>query len=171
LRPEDQKAPAPSERGRQWSAGKAADAVGLDPASILLGLGPITLGEAVDALVPKALHGAGKAFQRGPEIAADLRQAMRQSALEFHRGLALLHARVADLTERRLALGVSNEGIATGDAAQERVFAVLVSLIPAGRPGYDIPLWARKTLCSERTIYQLRKAQDAAEVLRILKGP
>jgi hypothetical protein len=134
---------------------------------IILGLKSASLSEAVDELVLKALLGT-KNSPRSAQIAKDLRRNLGYGAVELRRGLAFIHQRVDKLTEPRASLGISREGLDPGVRLQEKIFVVVLFLKPAHDFGFDIPLWARKKFCSERTSAQLRTATDLDAVHRIL---
>lgn len=142
-------------------------AYGLTKVSIVLGLKSRTLSEAVDEVVPKALHGT-KAFVKSAEIAAALKGNLGYGAVEFRRGLAFLHQGVEELDAPRASLGISRDGLDPGVRSQERIFVVALFLKPARALGFDIPLWARRKLSDERTIYKLRTAADLDAVLQAL---
>ncbi|MBI4678008.1 MAG: PTS sugar transporter subunit IIA [Elusimicrobia bacterium] len=137
---------------------------------IVIGLACASLADAAQILVPKALHGSGKVAAKSADIAEEVREGIKLSSLELREGLAFIHHRVAGISERRLALGISHDGIPTGSSIQERVYIVFLSLMPENRPGYEVPLWSRRKLCNQQTIYRLRKAPDVDTVLSILKG-
>lgn len=141
---------------------------GLTKMSVALGLKSRALSEAVDELVPKALQGT-RSFLRSAQIAKDLQRNLGNGAVEFCRGLAFLYMRLDGLAEPRASLGISRDGFEPSVCMQERVFVVILFLKPVRDPGPDIPLWARKKLCSEGTIYKLRTAPDLDSVLRILQ--
>jgi len=143
---------------------------GLTKRSIILGLKSATLLEAVGELVPKALHGTGKAFSRSSEIADTLKKQAAGGASEFHKGLVFLHMRLDDLQEKRAAMGISADGLSPGSAVGDKVFVVALFLRPSREPGYDVPLWTRRKLCNERAVYKLRTAPDLDAVLRILRS-
>lgn len=141
---------------------------GLTKMSVILRLKSRALGPAVDELVPRALHGT-KAFLKCGAIAKDLRGSLGFGAVEFRRGLALLHARVEDLAEPRASLGISRDGLDPDAGVQERVFVVVLFLKPAREPGFDIPLWARRKLSNEHAIFKLRTADDLDVVFKVLR--
>ncbi|MBI4375121.1 MAG: hypothetical protein HY549_01600 [Elusimicrobia bacterium] len=137
--------------------------------SVVLELKSRGLAQAVDELVPKALQGT-KVFLKSAQIAKNLQGNLGYGAVEFRRGLAFLHAKVDELSEPRASLGISQDGLDPGVRAQERVFVVVLFLKPPRDPGFEVPLWARRKLCNERTIYRLRTAPDLDAVLHILRS-
>lgn len=147
----------------------ASDSHALTKASIILGLKSRALPEAVDELVPKALQGT-PTFLKSSEIAHALREDLGFDSVEFRRGLAYLHRSVDVLLEPRAALGISRDGLDPGARIRERVFVVALFLKPAREAGFAIPLWARRKLSNERTIFKLRKAADVDAVLQILQS-
>lgn len=142
---------------------------GLTKMSVILGMKSRALLDAVEELVPKALQGT-KAFLKSAQIAKNLQGSLGYGAVEFRRGLAFLHLRIEELAEPRASLGISRDGLDPGVRVQERVFVVVLFLKPARDPGFDIPLWARKKLCNERTIYKLRTATDLDAVFQVLQA-
>jgi hypothetical protein len=151
-----------------------ADAIGalrFSPNSILLPLRSTTLGESVDELVPKALHGAGDIILKSAKIAESLKKGLDFQSVEYHHGLAFLHHRLSKSPGPRMALGISPNGLHSSENSGARIFVVALFLRPLHEPGYDIPLWARRTMCSDKMIYQLRTASDISAVLHVLGMP
>lgn len=160
----------PSSGQPEGEQGKPSeDSSGFTKVSIALGLKSRTLLEAVDELVPKALHGT-KAFLKSAETAKALKANLGYGAVEFRHGLAFLHHRSEEFAESRASLGISRDGLDPGVHIQQRIFVVALFLKPSRDPGFDIPLWARRKLCNERTTYRLRTATDLAVVLGILQS-
>lgn len=144
---------------------------GLSRMNVVLGLRATTLAGSVRELIPKALHGTGKAFLKSAEIAKSLGEGISEgSDVEFHQGMAFIHSRVEELHEARWALGVSADGLSHQGAAPARVSVVVLFLWPSRSNGCGVPHWARKKFCDERTIYRLRKAQDLAAVFQALRS-
>lgn len=149
----------------------AAEGSRFGPNSILLPLKAATLREAVDELVPKALHGAGDIILKSAKIAESLKKGLDLQSVEYHHGLALLHHRLRESTGPRMALGISPNGLQSEEDAGSRIFVVALFLRPAREPGYEIPLWARRTMCNDKVIYQLRTAPDIPAVLKVFGPP
>jgi hypothetical protein len=141
------------------------------PNSIILPLKSATLREAVDELVPRALHGAGDIILRSAKIAESLKKGLSLRSVEYHRGLAFLHHRLRESPGQRMALGISPDGLQPEGDIENRIFVVALFLRPMREPGYDIPFWARKTMCNDKMIYQLRTAPDIPTVLQVLGAP
>ncbi|MCX5794394.1 MAG: hypothetical protein NTY77_02715 [Elusimicrobia bacterium] len=141
------------------------------PNSIILPLKSATLRDALDELVPKALHGAGDIILRSAKIAESLKKGLDLRSVEYHPGLAFLHHRLRESVGQRVALGISPVGLQPEGDIENRIFVVALFLRPIREPGYDIPLWARRTMCNDKTIYQLRTAPDADTVLKVLGAP
>ncbi|MDD5629694.1 MAG: hypothetical protein PHU21_11555 [Elusimicrobia bacterium] len=139
--------------------------------SIVLPLRSATLKDAVDELVPKALHGAGDIVRSSAKIAESLKKGLSLRSVEYHRGLAFLHHRLKEAPAARMALGIAPDGLEADGAPGGRVFVVALFLKPTREPGYDIPPWARKTMCSERMVYRLRTAADVGAALQALAEP
>jgi hypothetical protein len=142
-----------------------------DPNSIILPLRSATLRDAVDELVPRALHGAGGIILRSAKIAESLKKGLNLRSVEYHHGLAFLHHRLRESPGPRMALGISRDGLQPEGSIETRIFVVALFLRPVREPGYDIPLWARRTMCNDKMIYQLRTAPDMATVLKVLGAP
>jgi len=156
--------PRPSQPG-------AAPAQRFSPNSIILPLQSATLRDAVDELMPKALHGAGDVFLKSAKIAESLKKSLGPRCVESHHGLVFIHHRLKDISGPRMALGISPTGLQPEGEGGTAVFVAALFLSPLHEQGGDIPLWAKKTMCDERMIYQLRTAPDLAAVLALLAAP
>ena len=141
------------------------------PNSIILPLKSATLRDAVDELMPRALHGAGDIILRSAKIAESLKKGISLRSVEYHRGLAFLHHRLRESPGQRMAMGISPDGLQPEGSTDGRIFVVALFLKPTREPGYDIPLWARKIMCNDRMIYKLRTAPDIPAVLKELGAP
>jgi hypothetical protein len=149
--------------------GEPASLSALRPDSIILPLNSTTLRGSLDELVPAALHGGGRFFLRSAEIADAIEGGGGLRGEAPHRGLAVLIQAVEGLPEPRLALGIAPHGLETEADDGGRAFVVLVLLRPATQGGDRVPAWVRRTFCSDRTLYKLRTAEDAASALRALE--
>ena len=149
----------------------ATNAPRFSPHSIILPLKSATLSDAVAELVPRALRGAGDIFLRSAKIAESLKKGLNLRAVEYHHGLAFLHHRLRESPGQRMALGISPDGLQPEGNIETRIFVVALFLRPMREPGYDIPLWARRTMCNDKMIYQLRTAPDITAVLEVLGAP
>jgi hypothetical protein len=150
---------------------EAADVPRFNANSILLPLRSATLRDAVDELVPRALHGAGDIIRRSAKIAESLKQGLNLQSVEYHHGLAFLHHRLKESPGPRMAMGISPNGLQPEGGSDARIFVVALFLRPLREPGYDIPLWARRTMCNDKMIYQLRTAPDITWVLKVFAAP
>ncbi|MBI5244079.1 MAG: zf-TFIIB domain-containing protein [Elusimicrobia bacterium] len=165
-----QREDAPLRRPRESRLASPPGLLGLTKISIILNLKSASLTEAVQELVPKALHGTGNAFLESAKIAGALGEGIADGrCVEFHKGLAFLHLRVDELRESRAAVGVSADGLSAGGNAQGRVFVAALFLKPRLESGGDVPHWARKKFSDERTIYRLRTASDLEAVFKLLQ--
>jgi hypothetical protein len=121
--------------------------------------------------VPKALHGAGDAFLHSARIAESLKKGLTLQSVEYHHGLAFLHHRLKESPGPRMAMGISPNGLQPEAGGDARIFVVALFLRPTREPGYDIPLWARRTMCNDKMIYQLRTAPDIPAALKVFDAP
>jgi hypothetical protein len=80
---------------------KSMHASRFSPNSIILPLKSATLRDAVDELVPKALHGAGDIILRSAKITESLKKGLNLRSVEYHHGLAFLHHRLRESRENR----------------------------------------------------------------------
>mgnify|MGYP001571156307 CR=1 FL=1 len=142
----------------------------LGKGSIVLGLKAGRLEDAVDELVLRALHGAGRVFQRRDEIARDVKEGLKGKVLELQRGSAVLRLRLADIDHPRTALGVSRDGLTLDAAGDARVFVVLLQLLPESRSANGLA-GALRRLGDDKTIHLLRTAQSVEDVLAALAEP
>ncbi|MCX5795217.1 MAG: hypothetical protein NTY77_06980 [Elusimicrobia bacterium] len=157
--------------GFRVSHAESTQAPRFSPNSIILPLKSATLRDAVDELVPRALHGAGDIFLRSARIAESLKKGIDLRAVEYHRGLAFLHHRLRESLGQRMALGISRNGLQPEGDIENRIFVVALFLRSTREPGYDIPIWARRTMCNDKMIYLLRTAPDVTTVLQVLGEP
>jgi hypothetical protein len=153
------------------SPGESQNGARFSPSSILLPIKSVTLREAVDELVPKALHGTGDVFLHSAKIAESLKKGLDLQSVEYHHGLAFLHHRLRESSGHRMALGISPNGLQGEGGSESRIFVVALFLRSTREPGYDIPLWARRSMCNDKMIYQLRTAPDIPAVLKVFAAP
>jgi len=166
---DDKQARSPD--GGLKSSAESTPAPRFSPNSIILPLKSATLRDAVDELVPRALHGAGDIILRSAKIAESLKKGLNLRSVEYHHGLAFLHHRLREAPGQRMALGISPDGLQPEGSAAGRIFVVALFLKPPREPGCDIPFWARKIMCNDRMIYKLRTAPDIPTVLKELGAP
>jgi hypothetical protein len=140
------------------------------PNSIILPLRSATLRDAIDELVPKALHGAGDIILKSAKIAESLKKGLGVRSVEYHHGLAFLHHRLRESPGQRMALGIAPTGLQAEEGVEARIFVVALFLRPVREPGYEIPLWARRIMCNDKMIYQLRTAPDISAVVKAFGG-
>ena len=160
-------------RGEESQAPRAESAPvpRFSPNSIILPLQSATLMGAVEELVPRALQGAEDISLRSAKVVECLQKGLHLRSVEYHQGLAFLHHRFREARGQRMALGISSIGLRPEKGVGNRIFVVALFLRPLGAPGYDIPLWARKSLCSDKMIGQLRTIPNVATALELLGTP
>ncbi|MFH1724066.1 MAG: hypothetical protein ABII00_05525 [Elusimicrobiota bacterium] len=143
------------------------------PASaIVLPLQSKNMFDAMDELVPRALHDSGKIFQNCDHIAKTIREALQSGFAEHFDRVAIIKQSVAGLKETRLAIGIAPDGIASTRQSQIPPFVLLLCLLAEDSLSHHISSYERRKFCDERTVYKLRTALDAKSVLRALKeGP
>ena len=142
--------------------------VALERAGVVLNLRVSSLGEAIRALVPKALHGAGRAILKSEALAEELCQRVSARGAELRPGLAFVSSTMPLLAGRRVALGISPGGLRLETPPYDRIFVVALFLNPQKDDGAPPPRWAQRQFSKSQTIFKLRTAKSVDAVLKLL---
>ncbi len=140
----------------------------LDEDCILCGLETESRDSAIDQMIGR-LHRKLAGLDHAEALEAVLERE-RQSPTVLAEGLALPHARLAELTNPVLALATSHAGIDFEAVGEERVNLIVLILTPKDDPGAYLRLMASlsKTLVEPHMIKRLTVAADARAVHGIL---
>jgi PTS system nitrogen regulatory IIA component len=140
----------------------------LDADCILCGLEAESRDSAIDQLVGR-LHRQLDGFDHEAALKAVLERE-RQSPTVLAEGLALPHARLAELAKPVLAMATSHAGIDFEAVGEEPVHVIVLILTPKDDPGAYLRLMASlsRTLAEPHMIKRLTAAADAREAHGIL---
>lgn len=140
---------------------------GLTRPAIILNLKAGNLDEAIEELVPRALHGAGPIISKSQAIAKLIQKRLKSSKLDTRLGVVFITSRIPTLPAAKIALGISPEGLSHVSQSREPLHIVFLSLLPNDYAAQEIPLWARRSLHDSKKVYQIRTAPNCEAVISI----